>query len=164
MRKIILSLAAAASALTAAACSAQAAPSTPAIETRAEAIAQADARFAQMDTNHDGLISTTEMQDYRAAIHDRMIARGGDAPTPSAGARHDGMGRHMGSDGNAKIGASMTKSDFEARAGERFDRTDANHDGVIDATERANRAEMRHVDRRERREGAASAPVPNPAQ
>jgi heat shock protein HslJ len=163
MRKIIFSLAVAASALTAAACSAQAAPAAPAIQTRAEAIAQADARFAQMDTNHDGLISTTEMQDYRAAIHDRMIARGGDAPTPSGGPRHGGMDRHMRSDGNAKIGSSMTKAEFEARAGQRFDRIDANHDGVIDATERANRAEMRHVDRRERHDGTAPAPLSNPA-
>ncbi|WP_380781322.1 hypothetical protein [Sphingomonas sp. R86520] len=166
MRTIILSLAVAASALTAAACSAQAAPSTPAIQTRAEAIAQADARFAQMDTNHDGLVSPTEMQDYRAAIHDRMIARGGDDSARSGSAGHGGMGRHMGSDGNAKTGASMTgasmtKAEFDARAGQRFDRIDANHDGVIDATERA---EMRHVDRRERAEGKARAPVANPAQ
>ncbi len=162
MRKIILSLAVAASALTAAACSAQAAPSTPAIQTRAEAIAQADARFTQMDTNHDGLISSTEMQDYRAAIRDRMIVRGGDTPTPAPNerGRRDGM---RGPKGSGNMG-SMTKAEFEARAGQRFDRVDTNHDGVIDATERANRAEMRHVDRRERHERKAPAPAPNPAQ
>jgi hypothetical protein len=40
---------------------------------------------------------------------------------------------------------------------------DANHDGTIDATERANAAEMRHVDRRERRDGGTQ-PAPTPAQ
>jgi hypothetical protein len=39
---------------------------------------------------------------------------------------------------------------------------DANHDCTIDATERANATEMRHVDRRERR-GGMTAPVTVPA-
>ncbi len=160
MRKIILTLALAATGFTAAACTAQAMPAAAPNQTRVQALAQADARFAEIDTNHDGLIGTTEMQAYRAAIHDRMIARGGDGAAPSAGvSEHGGMGRFNGPEGNA----SMTRADFEARAGERFDRVDANHDGTIDATERANQAEMRRVDRRERRGRAATAPAPIPA-
>ena len=58
---------------------------------------------------------------------------------------------------------SVTREDYEARALKRFDRMDANHDGMIDATERANAAEMRHVDRRERRE-SVTPPAPAPAQ
>jgi hypothetical protein len=150
MRKIILSLAAAASALTATAANAQATPTAP--ETRAEAIAQADTRFAQMDTDHDGLVGPVEMQAYRAALHDRAIARGDDASASGGG--RGGMGRGM------RAGAaSMTKAAFEARAGERFDRMDANHDGIVDAAERANRGEMRNTDHRQHRDDA-----PAPAQ
>jgi hypothetical protein len=150
MRKTILSLAAAASALTATAANAQATPTAP--ETRAEAIAQADTRFAQMDTDHDGLVGPVEMQAYRAALHDRAIARGDDASASGGG--RGGMGRGM------RAGAaSMTKAAFEARAGERFDRMDANHDGIVDAAERANRGEMRNTDHRQHRDDA-----PAPAQ
>jgi hypothetical protein len=156
MRKTILSLAAAAavaaSALTAAASNAQGTPAAPATQTRAEAIAQADLRFAQMDTDHDGLVGPVEMQAYRAALHDRAIARGDSGSAPGGG--RGGMGRGM------RAGAaSMTKAAFEARAGERFDRMDANHDGIVDAAERANRSEMRNMDHRQHRDDA-----PAPAQ
>ncbi len=176
MRKTILTLMLAASAITSAA-SAQTAPATPrppmrqdanhdGVATRAEAIAQADARFAQMDTDRDGRVSGGEMQAYRAALHDRMVASGRDVPVPPPGGRkHDGMGRRMDPNGDG----SVTREEFEARALKRFDRMDANHDGAIDTTERANAAEMRHVDHRERREGVtppapASAPAPAPAR
>ena len=170
MRKTVLTLMLAASAITSVA-SAQTAP-TPAprppmrqdanrdgVATRAAAIAQADARFAQMDTDHDGRVTAGEMRAYRTAMHDRMIASGRDVPVPPpGGAKHDGMGRRMDPNGDG----SVTREEFEARALKRFDRMDANHDGTIDATERANAAEMRHVDRRERRDGM-TAPVAMPA-
>ena len=174
MRKTVLTLMLAASALTSAA-SAQTAPATPrppmrqdanhdGIATRAEAIAQADARFAQMETDHDGRVSGGEMQAYREALHDRMVASGRDVPVPPLGGRkHDGMGRRMDPNGDG----SVTREEFEARALKRFDRVDANHDGMIDATERANAAEMRHVDRRERRQGVTppvQTPAPTPAR
>lgn len=155
MRKTVLTLMLAASALTSAT-SAQIAPATPrppmrqdanhdGVATRAEAIAQADARFAQMDTDHDGRVSGGEMQAYRAALHDRMVASGRNVPVPPPGGRkHDGMGRRMDPNGDG----SVTREEFEERALRRFDRMDANHDGAIDTTERANAAEMRHVDRR----------------
>lgn len=172
MRKTVLTLMLAASAITSAA-TAQSTPAAPpapmrqdanrdGVTTRAEAIAQADARFAQMDTDHDGRVSGGEMRAYREAMHDRMVAKGRDVPVPPpGGGKHDGMGRRMDPNGDG----SVSREEFEARAVKRFDRMDANHDGTIDATERANAAEMRHVDRRERREGATpSAPAPAPAQ
>lgn len=178
MRKTVLTLMLAASAITSAA-SAQTAPApgpAPAnprppmrqdanrdgVITRAEAIAQADARFAQMDTDRDGRVSAGEMRAYRTAMHDRMVANGRDVPVPPPGGRkHDGMGRGM----DPNRDGSVTREEFEARALKRFDRMDANHDGTIDATERANAAEMRRVDRRERREGVTPpAPVPAPAR
>ncbi|VVT31949.1 conserved exported hypothetical protein [Sphingomonas aurantiaca] len=176
MRKIVLTLMLATSAITSAASSAQTAPvaaprppmrqdaNRDGIATRAEAIAQADARFAQMDTDRDGRVTAGEMRAYRAAVHDRMVASGRDVPVPPpGGGKHDGMGRRMDPNGDG----SVSREEFEARALKRFDRIDANHDGVIDATERANAAEMRHVDRRERRHGVTppvQAPVPAPMQ
>ncbi len=165
MRKTVLTLMLAASAITSAAgAQTPAAPPPPMrqdgnrVSTRAEAIAQADARFAQMDTDHDGRITAGEMRAYREALHDRMVASGRDVPVPPPGGRkHDGMGRRMDPNGDG----SVTRDEFEARALKRFDRMDANHDGTIDATERANAAEMRHVDRRERRDGVTP---PAPAQ
>lgn len=174
MRKTVLTLMLAASAITSAA-SAQTppAPATPrppmrqdanrdGVITRTEAIAQADARFAQMDTDRDGRVTAGEMRAYRTAMHDRMVASGRDVPVPPPGGRkHDGMGRRMDPNGDG----SVTREEFEARALKRFDRMDANHDGTIDATERANAAEMRHVDRRERREGVTpQVPAPAPAR
>jgi len=163
MRKTVLTLMLAASAITSVA-GAQTPATPPAptrqgtdrVSTRAEAIAQADARFAQMDTDHDGRITAGEMRAYREALHDRMVASGRDVPVPPPGGRkHDGMGRRMDPNGDG----SVTREEFEARALKRFDRMDANHDGTIDATERANAAEMRHVDRRERRDGV-TPPAP----
>ncbi|KQN28413.1 hypothetical protein ASF00_11250 [Sphingomonas sp. Leaf34] len=177
MRKIILPLLFAASAIASAAGAAQInpAPATPrppirqdanrdGVGTRAEAIAQADARFAQMDTDRDGRVTAGEMRAYRAARHDRMVASGRDVPIPPpGGSKHDGMGRRMDPNGDG----SVTREEFEARALKRFDRIDANHDGVIDATERANAAEMRHDDRRERHQSVTppvQATVPAPAR
>jgi len=166
MRKTVLTLMLAASAITSAV-GAQTAPATPrppmrqdanhdGVARRAEAIAQADARFAQMDTDHDGRITAGEMRAYREALHDRMVASGRDVPVPPPGGRkHDGMGRRTDPNGDG----SVTRDEFEARALKRFDQMDANHDGTIDATERANAAEMRHVDRRERRDGV-TPPAP----
>jgi Ca2+-binding EF-hand superfamily protein len=93
-----------------------------------------------------------------------MVASGRDVPIPPpGGSKHDGMGRRMDPNGDG----SVTREEFEARALKRFDRIDANHDGVIDATERANAAEMRHDDRRERHQSVTppvQATVPAPAR
>lgn len=114
------------------------------VVTRAEAMADADRRFARMDANHDGAISADEMAAYRQQMFQR---RGQDVPPPG-GARHaPGMGRRADPDGSGTI----SRDEFRARAMARFDRMDANHDGRIDSTEMANQREMHHVRMQERR-------------
>lgn len=91
--------------------------------TRAAAIAAADQRFAAMDTDHDGTISAQEMQAYREQRRAEWQARRGggeragrpDRPAPRP----------------------VTAEAFRARALAMFDRLDTNHDGKIDAAERA---------------------------
>ena len=125
------------------------------IITRDEAIAAADRRFDMIDANHDGRITPDEMMAYR----DQMMARrgGGDnaPPPPPGGAKHaPGMGRRADPNGDGVI----TRDEYRARAMERFDRMDANHDGKIDRTEMANLREMRQVDRRENQGGQTPPP------
>ena len=117
MRKIVLPLLFAASAIASVAGAAQTNPAlaTPrppirqdanrdGVATRAEAIAQADARFAQMDTDRDGRVTGGEMRAYRAALHDRMVASGRDVPVPPpGGGKHDGMGRRMDPNGDGSV-------------------------------------------------------------
>lgn len=71
---------------------------------RAEADAQAGARFDRMDLNHDGFLATDEMTGPGA----RMLAR--------ADADHDGK---------------LSRAEYLVQAGNRFDRIDANRDGQI---------------------------------
>lgn len=156
MRKIVLFLALGATGFAVAA-AAQVAPPSPGGTyqptpmradlnrpvTRADYIAQADARFEQMDTDHDGSVSTAEMQSYRQAMRDRRIARGGDVPPPPPM-----DGKHDGKAGGAPNGVpdfsrTITRQDFTDRAAKRFDRMDANHDGVLDEAERAAGRPMR---------------------
>ena len=172
MRKIVLTLALAATSIAAAACSAQSAPTdTPrgpghrgaammmhadanhdGVITRAEAMAEADARFAKLDTDGDGQVTAAEMQARRSAMRDRMQARG---KAPRAGGPD---GARMGRRGDVDGDGLMTKADAEARAAKRFDRMDANHDGKLDKTELANFNEMRRVKHREMRNGGDMPP------
>ncbi len=158
MRKIILSLALGASGFAASACSAQTAPPPPppadapmrgdpngdGTVSRAAYIAQADARFQQMDTDHDGSVSASEMQSYRQAMRDRRIARGGDVPPPPPpmDGQHDAK---PGGGPNAMpdFSRTITRQDFTDRAAKRFDRMDTNHDGMLDRAERAAGRPMR---------------------
>jgi len=122
--------------------------------TRAEATAQADARFAKLDPNGDGTVSAEERQTARQAMRDRMGAAGKTRPSRSVDDKR--MARRGGRDGNA----TMTKADFEARALKRFDRMDANHDGKVDQTEIANLAEMRKLRHQKHRSGNMTPPAP----
>jgi ABC-type glycerol-3-phosphate transport system substrate-binding protein len=81
--------------------------------TRAEMLADVDARFKEMDANHDGKVTPQE----RAAFHEAMRAR---------------MASKAGVD--AKV---LTLDEEHARANRMFDMMDTNHDGKIDAAERA---------------------------
>jgi len=165
MRRTLMMLALATSAFAGGVAIAQAPPPPgrdDAVQTRADAIAQADARFDQMDADHDGVVTPDEMRAARLAMRDQAIARGDTPPPPppaDRGGRVGGM-RHGGGDGPRRM--TMTKAQFEERAAARFDRMDTNHDGRIDATERANMAEMRHVDRQERRGSADRPETPPP--
>lgn len=90
------------------------------VVTRDEAAADADRRFAAMDTNHDGKLT----RDERRAWREQRRA----PPPPRSG---DGDGARRG-----RRDADQTQAEFRDRALKRFDRIDTNHDGRIDANER----------------------------
>jgi Ca2+-binding EF-hand superfamily protein len=81
---------------------------------RAEYMAQAEARFARMDANGDGQIAGDEMRRPG-----REAATGGDAAAP------------------------MTKAAYLAKASERFAKMDANGDGTISTDEMQARRDAR---------------------
>lgn len=85
--------------------------------TRAQAQQQADAMFQRFDLNHDGVITRQEAEQAAAQY--------------GAGGRAEHMiDRIFGSS------QSITQQQFEAQALARFDRDDANHDGVVTVAER----------------------------
>ena len=147
MRSVLISMMAAGG-LLATAATAQTAPQAPAATprhggllradangdgtiTRAEVVAQAQARFDAMDTNHDGTVTPEERAAARAAMWAKRGGEAGDAP--------------MAGRGGGGGGRSLTRADALARAGARFDRMDTNHDGKLDAAEiAASRAAMHH--------------------
>lgn len=88
--------------------------------TRAEMIANAEARFAAMDADKDGKVSAAE----RDAARDAMQAR-----------RRGGGGYGMRGDPDGDV--ALTRAVVVDRAGKRFDRLDTNRDGKLDAAERA---------------------------
>ncbi len=94
------------------------------VVTRDEAAADADRRFAAMDTNHDGKLTRDERRAWREQRR---------APPPPRDGRGDGDG-----DGarRGRRDADQTQAEFRDRALKRFDRIDTNHDGRIDANER----------------------------
>lgn len=94
--------------------------------TRAAAIAAADQRFAAMDANHDGTISPEEMQAYRAQRRAEWQRRQGDTERAD---RSDRPAR--------PAPKPVTAEAYRARALAMFDRLDTNHDGKVDAAERA---------------------------
>ncbi len=87
------------------------------IVTRQEAMVQADAAFARMDTDHDGIVTADERRTAMAAMRD-------------AGPRRDG-------DRGGTTDGGMTAARMRDMAGRRFDRIDTNGDGRLDATELA---------------------------
>ncbi|WP_353204227.1 EF-hand domain-containing protein [Sphingomonas sp.] len=111
---------------------------------RAEATAQANARFDRMDANKDGTLTADERQGPGG----RMMARAG------------------GGDG------AMTRADFMARADRRFALIDTNKDGQLSADERKVWEDKARAIAGQRRADpadaiappAAPAPAPNPGQ
>src|SRR6185295_15394952 len=129
--------------------------------TSQQAIAHVDEMFARLDANHDGRVTPEEMRamgehrreemrqhmfDRIDANHDGNISR---EEFAEAHAMHRGPG---GPDGPGGRGMRMfgdqgfvTLEQMRARALERFDRADANHDGTLTAEERqAAHGRMRH--------------------
>lgn len=85
--------------------------------TRAQAQQQADAMFQRFDINHDGVITRQEAEQAAAQY--------------GAGGRAERMIDRIFGDSQ-----SITQQQFEAQALARFDRDDANHDGVVTSAER----------------------------
>lgn len=127
-------------------------PDPEASETRQQAIERVDALFARLDANHDGRFT---LDEARALREQRRGAEGepGMAPPPPGGPGGPGMappppggpdgagrprGMGMGMGGMRMFGDQgyVTLEQMRARALERFDRADADHDGVLTPEER----------------------------
>ena len=87
-------------------------------QTRAQAQQQADGMFQRFDLNHDGVVTREEAQQAAA-----QFGAGGERVQPM-------IDRFFGS------AQSVTLQQFEAQQLARFDRDDANHDGVVTVAER----------------------------
>ncbi|WP_287980612.1 hypothetical protein [Sphingomonas sp.] len=126
------------------------------VVTRDEALAEAGARFDAMDANHDGSLSAAERQAFRASMraHWRGQMTGNAAPPPAPPAP---PAPPQPAAGGNDDGPAVARADYVARAGMRFDRMDANHDGKLDATEMA---QARPFGRRGMRGGDAPPPPP----
>ncbi|GAA0330069.1 EF-hand domain-containing protein [Sphingomonas oligophenolica] len=88
---------------------------------RAEFMAQADARFARMDKNGDGVITADEMG--------RMAGRGPGGGLMAADTNHDGK---------------ISRAEFAAQAAAHFAKLDANGDGQISGEEMKAMMERMH--------------------
>lgn len=135
--------------------------------------------FDRLDADHNGQISREEFDQARRGRGMRgpgdpgpMAEGGPDGPPPPAGPRmrrmrHHGPGMGMGRGMGGRMGARMfgdagfvTAEQFRARALERFDRADANHDGTLTVDERrARRGEMRR-----QHMSPPPPPIPDPAR
>ena len=110
--------------------------------TRAAAVADAERRFAALDTDRDGVLGEAEMRQMfeqrraermarlspedRARFEQRRAERGGDGPS--------GRGEGPGMRGGGERGP-VTLATFRARAEQRFDRLDLDGNGVITRAE-----------------------------
>lgn len=108
------------------------------VVTRQEFDANRAATFARLDANHDGELTREEMRSGRPH-------RGG-----RGHGRHHGGGMHGFAGADANNDGNITREEFLARPMQMFDRLDANHDGVIQASERPQRPEHARGEGRER--------------
>lgn len=112
------------------------------VVTRAEFDASRASNFARLDANNDGQLTREEM---RADRGERGHHRGR--------GHRGGPGGHGGFEGaDANNDGNITRDEFLARPIAMFERLDANHNGVIEASERPQRPERgaQNGDRRER--------------
>jgi len=128
---------------------------------QADRNAREKARFDRVDTNHDGQVSYAEFTAARANAEQARkgrIAQRGERLGPSARGEHRmahnrfGRGGLSGRGGavgmirmaDADKDGAVTKAEFRARMLQRFDRLDANHDGIVTRDEaKAARDNMR---------------------
>jgi hypothetical protein len=146
-------------ALTAGAAVAQATDGRPGRDadvTRAQVVAQTDARFAKLDANRDGNISAAErtaMRGDRVAERFKRLDLDGNGSVTQAemqkaheargergegrrGGRHGGGFSGAGATADADNDGLISKAEFQAGALERFDRGDADRNGILTAAER----------------------------
>ncbi|MFA5119791.1 EF-hand domain-containing protein [Zavarzinia sp.] len=118
-----------------------------------EALGDATALFAEIDTNHDHFVTPAELTAYRdktapAAYADQVIRQeghsGGADPTQKRETLHPGGNTFalrgipdpvMAADANLDF--RVTEGELAARVKERFAKLDTNHDGKLDADELA---------------------------
>jgi hypothetical protein len=93
-------------------------PNLRADTTRSQAQQRADSMFQRLDANHDGTLTRDEAKQAGPA-------------TGRGGARVERLMARLFGDAQ-----SVTQAQFQAQALARFDRQDANHDGVVTAAER----------------------------
>lgn len=107
-------------------------------EDREAAMARRQAeRFAMMDANRDGAISRAEWDQANADRKAKWEARR--AEDGKDGRRGGRWGRHrdrMAMRADTNNDQALSKSEFLAAATQRFDRADANKDGVVTPAER----------------------------
>jgi hypothetical protein len=121
---------------------------------------RANERFAKLDANGDGSITRAEFDAAHEARAERgpRPERAGRPEGREGGPRHimrrgpGGPGRHGGHRGEGRERGPVVISEVAAKLGERFDKMDANRDGVISADERRAAMTAQRAERREHRQ------------
>ncbi|WP_284877209.1 EF-hand domain-containing protein [Brevundimonas sp. MEB006b] len=116
-------------------------------------------RFAKLDANGDGSISRAEFDAGHAARPDR-------GPRAERAGHREGRrgGAHRAMRGQGREREPVVIAEASAKLGERFDKMDADRNGVISADERRAVMSAQRADRQERRAARqaqqAASPVP----
>jgi Ca2+-binding EF-hand superfamily protein len=102
---------------------------------REELIADARRQFAAMDLDHDGFVTPSELQEYRApfAREERDRARRRDAGSGESRGSSDRPDPVMSADRSLRN--KVSEADFLAQAERKFRLIDANHDARLDKYE-----------------------------
>jgi len=128
------------------------------VVTRAEAIAEAERRFARLDVNGDGYITQNE-------IAPDGPPRGGPGLPPPPGDEHaerPRIGARMFERIDANDDGRLSRDEYIAADLKLFDRLDANHDGKVDRAEIDAMMAMRGMGGRGR--GGGDMPPPPPGR
>ena len=118
---------------------------------RTELAQKLEARFARLDANGDGTVSVEEHRAAREARRAQRAERKGDGEH-ARGERRGGKrgGGDHASGERRGAGAPVTRAEFLARGLERFDRADADRNGILTAAERKAQFEARKERRQAR--------------